>query len=131
MSLTLLGQHLRYVAQGSPTLLDTFDDFCRQHGNADDPGARRLVTRSLHHRPDTIRKMLRHERPLPVKMWLCLTALLGLSAEETGARYLANAPADKIADLCAVARATDRSAPRTRRTTCFLCRPTALGPLPS
>lgn len=85
----------RYVAAGTPSLLADFERFVGRE-------EKWYVAQVLNRRPNTIRQMLRHERPLWILDFMKLCSVLGLSIDEAQARYWANAPAEKIAEQQAV-----------------------------
>jgi hypothetical protein len=104
---------MRYVADTNPPTLwtkleETFAE--HQKGQDMDYDVRAEVCRQvLHRKPETLRQMLNHERPLPMFDFELVRRFCGLSLSEATALYMANAPAEKIG---AMVRAHDAGPPR-------------------
>jgi hypothetical protein len=98
---------LRYISDGEPTLLATFEETLAQQMEQVEVSATQLLKWYRLGRLEPLRAKLRHERPLDLGTMLQLLHFLGLSYDEAQARHFANMPPAKIGEFVATMRRID------------------------
>jgi len=98
---------LRYMPDGEPTLLATFEETLAQQMEQVQVSAAQILKWYGLGRLETIRAILRHERMLDLGTLLKLLHFLNLSYDEAQARHFANMPAEKIKEFVTSMRKID------------------------